>query len=659
MLRKLSLRRGLHMLGLGLVAGAVLQQPAFAQDTSHVRRDTTHVVPHRDSTTLVVPVPPHADTLMRRDSVPGGVARDTSLVKLPKLKVRRDTTNTDTLRAPLAHAPSPLSLGIGQPLHWDRAGLFATGAITLADLLDRVPGLTTLRAGWISAPSVGEYFGDAARLRVFYDGVEWDPLDPRAGGVLDLTQIPIWTLEDLTIEETADEVRIHMRTWRVVSTTSQTRTDVSTGDQQTNMYRGFFGRRFGHGEALQLAAQQFGTTPPSREGASSDQIGLLARVGWAHGALSVDGYATRTSEHRGLIRSLDGTDSIPGLSPARTLAYLRAGYGDPDTSSWWAEGIASATNYRFTGIGDTLAITQVTVPGSPPTTRPDTQRISLDTNVFSAQYVLSVGITRRRLRLEGDERLRAWNGKTLSTPSLRASYGWGLFALSALAEGKSADSISRSDVVAQFEPVSRLRFVASAARSTDSRLPGTDLTSNYLRAEAGVRFRNLWFSGGGVRRDTALLTAPAIFNEGLVRSPVARTTGATAAIRGQLWKLINVNATAVRWSDTAGFFQPRYDTRSELYISNNFIKRFPTNDFSLLASVVHEYRSGVTFPDASGGIRSAPGYRTISTLLEIRILSAVVSWQFRNVLGYKYQQVPNFEMPHQTNFYGVRWEFWD
>jgi len=648
------------MLGLGLVAGAVLQRPAFAQDTSHVRRDTTHVVPHRDSTTIVIPLPPHADTLMRRDSVPGGVIRDTSLVKLPKLKVQRDTTNKDTLRAPIAHAPLPLSLGIGQPLHWTRADMFATGAVTLADLLDRVPGLTTLRAGWISAPSVGAYFGDAARVRVFYDGVEWDPLDPRAGGVLDLTQVPIWTLEDVTIEETADEVRIHMRTWRVSSTTSQTRTDVSTGDQQTNMYRGFFGRRFGHGEDLQLAAQQFGTTPPSRLGSSSDQVGLLARLGWARGAVSVDGYATRTNEHRGVIRSLDRQDSVFALAPARTLAYLRVGYGDPDTSSWWAQGVASATNYHFTGIGDTLLITQVPVTGSnPPATKPDTQRIKLDTTVFSAQYVLSLGITRHHLRLAADERLRAWNGVTLSTPALRASYALGPFAVSALGEGKSADSISRSDVVAQFTPLTRLRFIASAARSNDSRLPGGDITSHYLRAEAGVRVANLWLSGGGVRRDTALLTSPGIFNEGLVRAQSAPVTGATVAVRGQLWKLINANASAVRWSDTAGFFQPRYETRSELYISNNFIKRFPTNDFSLLASVVHEYRSGVSFPNAKGEVRNAPGYRTISTLLEIRILSAVVSWQFRNVLGERYQQVPNFEMPHQTNFYGVRWEFWD
>ena len=75
-------------------------------------------------------------------------------------------------------------------------------------------------------------------------------------------------------------------------------------------------------------------------------------------------------------------------------------------------------------------------------------------------------------------------------------------------------------------------------------------------------------------------------------------------------------------------------------------------------SVVHEYRSGVRFPIPTASVRRhVPGYRTISTLLEIRVLSATVSWQFRNLLGERYAQVPFFIMPRQTNFYGVRWEF--
>ena len=62
--------------------------------------------------------------------------------------------------------------------------------------------------------------------------------------MLDLTQINLWSAEDVTIEQAPEEVRVYIRSWRVRSTTPETRTDISTGDQQTNLYRGFFGRRF-------------------------------------------------------------------------------------------------------------------------------------------------------------------------------------------------------------------------------------------------------------------------------------------------------------------------------------------------------------------------------------------------------------------------------
>ena len=58
-------------------------------------------------------------------------------------------------------------------------------------------------------------------------------------------------------------------------------------------------------------------------------------------------------------------------------------------------------------------------------------------------------------------------------------------------------------------------------------------------------------------------------------------------------------------------------------------------------------------------VRIAPGFRALAFRLEIRIQTAVVSYQFRNLLQEKYAQVPGFFMPRQTQFYGVRWEFWN
>src|SRR6185437_9948981 len=155
-----------------------------------------------------------------------------------------------------------------------------------------------------------------------------------------------------------------------------------------------------------------------------------------------------------------------------------------------------------------------------------------------------------------------------------------------------------------------------------------------------------WFLGGILRRDSVRLSPPGVYDTNYVPVHEPPATGVTAAIRGQVWRLIHADVWAVRWNDTTGFYRPRYQTRSELYVRTNMLQRFPSGHLGIMASIIHEYRSNVQFPiedpAAPGSIipATAIGYRTISTLLEIRILSATVSWQFRNVLGERYAQVP-------------------
>jgi hypothetical protein len=73
---------------------------------------------------------------------------------------------------------------------------------------------------------------------------------------------------------------------------------------------------------------------------------------------------------------------------------------------------------------------------------------------------------------------------------------------------------------------------------------------------------------------------------------------------------------------------------------------------------VYEYRSHTTFPLSTGDIHAGTA-KTLSALLEIRILRAVVSYQQRNILGYPYEIIPGFEMPRVLAIYGVRWDFWN
>ena len=123
---KLTCTRLMLVIGLGAVAGAVF--PARAQVP--VSRDT-----------IRVPTPARADSMIRNDSIRRGA------VPLPTPPRR------DSVKPPLTRAEAPSILEIGPARIYDRAALFATGALTLSDLLGRVPGLTELTTGWRGATS--------------------------------------------------------------------------------------------------------------------------------------------------------------------------------------------------------------------------------------------------------------------------------------------------------------------------------------------------------------------------------------------------------------------------------------------------------------------------------------------------------------------------
>lgn len=648
----------LRCIGLGLLVGAFLPVVGGAQgrDTIPARRDTTH---------RPAPGPARPDSLPRDT-----VASDTG--KAPAAIIRRDT-----LKAPLAEAEAPPMADVGDGFRWDRAALFATGAITLQDLLDRVPGITGFRTDWIATPQTAAYLGNVARVRVFYDGVELDEPDPRNASILDLSQVQIWSLEEVRLERGADELRIYLRSWRVDRTTPSTRTDILTGDQQTNVYRGFFGRRYSHGEAIQTGAQQYSTSP-TRRGATSDQLGLLGRLGWARGRWSVDAFLLRTNRHRGVAVSEISPDSIPTLASSRSDAYLRGAFGDPDRGLW-AQGIASALGYTLTGNGSSSA-------GAGAFQIPGTQANTSDTSLVRSQYVLAGGFTRWGVRLSATERIRRWNTPPtaitnvlplrarwqphhLATPSVRAGFESRFFGLSVFSEGRGLDSTSRTEGLGYLAPFSFVRFGGAVSRVHEYRAGATfagsglptrvdGTTSTNARVDGRLRLAGLWLGGGLMRRDAVRLPAPQVYDSTFVRSHEGPATGTFAIVQGTIYRALKADAFAVRWSDSTGFYRPRYQTRTELYIATNLLNRFPSGNFGLLLSGVHEYRSSTRFPTADT-VATVLGSRVLTVRLEIRILSAVAFAQFRNAQGDPYGLIPNFLMPRQNTFYGVRWEFWN
>lgn len=675
------LRRGrrLVLIGLGAVAGAVFPAPAAAQVPA--TRDTTRAPATRD--TIHVPVPARADTMVKNDSTRLGI------VPLPS------PPKKDSVKAPLTRAEGPPALEIGPSRVYDRAAMFATGALVLGDLLARVPALTEFTTGWIDAPAAVASQGNLRRIRVFLDGIELDPLDRRSQGLAAVTDLPLHALEEVRIERGADEVRVYARSWRVDRTTPYTRADIATGDQNTNLYRAFFGRRYDHGEALQVSAEQ-NSTQPDRRLPSTSGLHLMGRFGMTHGPWSGDLFAERSdidrAEWTGSGNIFDARDTVPGWETRRTTAYARIGNGDPERGSW-IQLLAASEAFQ----GSPHEASSFLSGGLPS----DEASQVPDSTAYENQYLVTGGTTYLGVRVSAAERFRVSAGRTSHVLSGRAAYDSRFLAASLLGEGKSALAPARLEGTVRLTPLSRVALLGSASRTGGGRFVrifgdfgyspvyfGADGTMQIpagidssaqadpyrlavyelapqtnLRAEAGVRLYDLWLSAGLLRRGATTLLPAAAFDTSYSRPGAMRiegeATGRTLAARGRVYKAIHVDAWAVAWTDSTGLYRPQYQTRSELYLQTNLIDRFPRGNFGLLGSLTHEYRSSSRFAMADGTVRTASGFRTLGFKLEIRIQSAVVSYQFRNLLQEKHGEVPGYNLPRQTQFYGVRWDFWN
>lgn len=532
---------------------------------------------------------------------------------------------------------------MGPRYEWNRAQLFASGALTLIDLLERIPQLTTFRSGWIATPQTAAFNGDFQRVRIFYDGIEIDNLDPANGAILDLSTVQLWTLEHVSIERTASEARVYLRSWRVQNTTPYTRVDVSTGNEETNLYRGFYGKRFDRGELLQLAGQQYGVTS-SRFAGSGDALSLLARVGIGRKSWSLDGFVNRSHSTRGIQRAALGRPAIPALDVTHTTAYVRAAIGAVDTGPFVQ---LTAASLRFKG---SEAVTTVDTSGATVT---DTVPLA----VSEAQYDLSGAYSLGAARLEVRDRLRSIGGTSYNSVSARFDMATRIAVLSAFAENDGFRRSTNADVGARLQPLPFVAVSGSVAQTTARSGNASFPSSRSARGEIGVKVFRPWLSAGVVTLDNAGTPAPVVYDSLLLQVAPGRLDGTLFAIRGPVAWGVGLDAYLTRWK-ADGPYRPQYQSRSEINFASTFPRRFPSGNFELRAAAVYEYRGRNNFPLAAGDVEAAPA-KTVSALLEIRIMRAVISYQQRNILAYPHEIVPGFEMPRVLAIYGVRWDFWN
>jgi hypothetical protein len=570
----------------------------------------------------------------------------------PKPATDSTAAKRDTIKAPFGRSVGPRTADIGPQYQWNREQLFASGAYTVADLLERVPGTTSFRTGWLMSPKFVAINGDMRKVKIFYDGIEMDNLDPRSG-MLDLTTVELWTLENVSIERFANELRVHLRSWRVERTDPYTRTDVYTGDEDTNIYRGFYGKRFDSGFGLQAGGQQY-STRSARLGGGGDAFSFMGRVGIAKRMWSVDAFAERRNAARVIQPTFGQGLSLPPFEGTNTLAYVRAAYGDPAGGPWFQ---AIAANMQLAE--KTPHVTAADAFSRK--IRPDTS----DTTTKRIQYALSAGIAQGIVRASITDRIRAFAGDVSHAPSARLEFGGLRGIVGLFAERNGTTKRNRADGVFRVNllPSVAIGGALSYDAPHDQVFPNDSASALIVpkttsaRLEAGVRVWNPWLIAGFITRDTALITPLTVVDSAYTMTYVGRRKGLYAGIRGTLYKDVNIEVLATRW-DSAGAYQPRYQTRSEINLDTRWLSRFPSGSFGLKVAAIHDYRGEVIFPTSSGSrVTASSGIAT--GLLEIRILRGVASYQVSNPFGKQYQIVPDFYMHRSVGIYGIRWEFWN
>ena len=613
----------------------------------------------KDTARVVAPVPPST----RVDTVPKlQIATDSAV--LAREVARTDSIKRaiagDTIKPPLAHFERPDDFETVSRLRFSRNEILSSGAVNLADLLDRVPGVTTYRSGWLAGLHAASVAGDTRRIRLFVDGVEMDAIEPRNGGALDLTDVQLWTLDELVVERAAGEVRVWMRTWTVQRTTPYTRVDVFTGDLNTNAFRGLFARRWRNGMLLQLGGQQVATqsgrvnafTGAESSGGRGDGTvqGLMARIGWSSRRLSVDLYVNATGRERDPHTARKGFTDLPAYKGARRDTYLRIGYGDT-LRGFWSQAIVGAVRTRLEGVGDKVAATDTSLA------------IETDTIRGRTQQLLAVGYRASRWSVSMTDRVRPINGTAFHAPAVRGRLGGSRYALGAFVEANGVDSTRRFDLYARAQPFSWLVLTGAQSARTPDSATGR-LNGSTLRTEAALKVGRLWLGGGVLRDNANRFESPVILGTSAAVLSSAAAQGVLVSAAGRLYKDVRLDVQAIRW-DASQFNRPQLHVRTEIALISDWRRRFPRGEFSINARLWHELRGGAPFfyGTATGSgtpdVRITERANVVTGLLELRLQSATLFYQYRNLTGGAYEQIRGITMPPAVQMYGVRWEFWN
>jgi len=563
----------------------------------------------------------------------------------------RDTTRADTAHVdsvppgrtfvttfPAALIPGPLPWAVRQVFDVD--SLRFIGAMTLGDVLTRIPGVFIGRGGFLGQAEPAFYGGrGAAGIEIYWDGMPLRPLG-RDSVFLDVGRIPLAPLERIEVQRLPDRLRVDLVTARPGDTEPRSAIGLTTGDLDIADYRASFARRWVSGFGVSLLADfnsldgDNGTTTGFR----SNDIWLkvefvrprvggayqLVRSGWEREARAnlVDHWKTARYDH----------------SFRAFVASRRDGLG------WRVQGSVSLSGMS---IDSALA-------------RPD--RVTISSLELSHRWSRAGMSVVGRFVDDARPREAEWHAGWLVLPWLTLSSSARYVAYSNDQSGSRMAATAgirlplglaaQLDVVRNVEISAPRLLLTDPMRQTVSWLGAVRWDTRWFTVEVARTEREPFQPAGAPRglRPVALLGATPSTSELTVQGAIRPVPGLT---------LSGSYADPIQGG---GDFQPPHHARYAATFFSKFWRVYRSGVFALRAEVAAESWSrglGGVARDSLGATSQlfVPGATFLDLQLEIQIVGVTIFWQMRNANAMRTGYVSGLGYPTIVQFYGARWTF--
>lgn len=507
---------------------------------------------------------------------------------------------------------------------------------TLADLLQRVPGVYLWRGGWIGRPEYPNYEGRGATSVEYYqDGLPLVPVG-RDTIAFDPSLVALSFIERVEIERWPGLLRVHLFTWRDERRAARSRVGLASGDKKISRYLGALERRFGKGFGLAVAGEYFDA--PTGSGFSSDHTNT--NYFFQFGYVPSDHFGVQLQSQR-----MAPNRRVFERAPGDTIGdFLIGDRSDDQLRLFYKRGPLDR------GLRFDLLYGHTSWRGS---------KVDQTVNQVGAFVSLRGPTIQLGGSLVHQSRWTPWDA--------RATAGW--TGLGVTVNGEAA--------LQQHDGSRTSRWVGARAGLN---LPLGVILSGSARAGSVV-------AAPSIESDTAQTILDL---QGLVswqRTRVGLEVGLSQTHSFQpfsyqpflLYDSLHALGTT-RWLTVAGRVSPRQWLTIEGWYSDplgtvveglppkhsyltgtirsKFLRTFPSGIFDLKLQLGMEaWSDGIIGRDASGAAIKLGGATFFRSVVQMKLGGLILFWDRLNLSGNKRSYVPEYFVPRFGSTFGARWEF--